>query len=329
MNVLITGGTGFIGSRLALRCLQRGDQVRVLAQENTGAESENRTEIEAEGAEVVLKSVTAVEPDSPLLRNVDVVFHLAAIQHEMDIPDSVFREVNVGGTRRLLEAAAGEAHHVVHGSTIGVYGDPSGIVDDDTEPDPDNIYGVTKLEGERLALEYSSANRVPVTAIRIPETYGPGDRRLLKLFRGIDRGTFPIIGSGENLHHLIFVEDLVDGLLCAAEAPEASGDVYLLAGKEAVTTNEMVDTVAEVLNTEPPKWRLPLAPFTVLATVLEWGLRPLGIQPPLHRRRLDFFRKSFTLSATEAESELGFQPTVDFEEGARRTAQWYRDRELL
>lgn len=328
MNVLVTGGTGFIGSRLTLRCLEQGHHVRVLAQENTDAESANRRGIEDRGAEVVLGSVTNVEPGTPLLEDIDVVFHLAAIQHEMDIPDAVFREVNVGGTRRMLEAAdAGAVRHFVHGSTIGVYGDPAGVLDEETDPDPDNIYGETKLEGERLALSFS--DRLPVTAIRIPEVYGPGDRRLLKLFRGINDGTFPLIGSGENLHHLIFVEDLVDGLLGAAEKPAAAGEVYLLAGEKAVSTNEMVETVAEVLETDPPRWRFPLPPFVVLATLLELTLRPLGVQPPLHRRRLDFFRKSFTLSTEKAESRLGFEPTVGFEEGARRTARWYWEQGLL
>ena len=328
MNVLVTGGTGFIGSRLTLRCLERGDHVRVLAQENTEAEAKNRSEIEASGAEVVLGSVTDVEPGMPLLDGIDVVFHLAAIQHEMDIPDSVFREVNVEGTRRMLRAAdAASVDHFVHGSTIGVWGDPQGVLDEDTEPDPDNIYGETKLEGERIAREYS--NGLPVTAIRIPEVYGPGDRRLLKLFRGVDRGTFPLIGKGENLHHLIYVGDLIDGLIGAAETSATAGEVYLLAGHEAVTTNEMVQTVARVLDADPPRWRFPLPPFVLLATVLELTLRPLGLQPPLHRRRLDFFRKSFTLSADKARSHFGFRPTVSFEEGVRRTAHWYRDRNLL
>lgn len=327
-RVLITGGTGFIGSRLAIRCLDRGASVRVLAQANTEAEAENRDRLEERGAEVVLGSVTDPDDAGAAVEGVDTVFHLAATQHEMDVPDQKFRDVNVGGTRTMLDTSLESGVDAfVHGSTIGVYGDPSGTLDESSPAEPDNIYGETKLKGEEVALSY--ADRLPVSVIRIPEVYGPGDRRLLKLFRTIEKGVFFLIGSGDNLHHLIFVEDLVDGLIGAAGHPDAVGEVLLLAGKEAVTTREMAETIARVLGVSPPRLRLPLAPFAVLATVLELTLRPLGIQPPLHRRRLDFFRKSFTLSDEKARRTIGFEPSVDFEEGARRTAAWYREQGLL
>lgn len=328
MNVLITGGTGFIGSRLALRCAGRGDVVRVLAQENTEAEASNREVLETAGVELHIGSVTDAKAVRRALEDVEVVFHLAATQHEMNVPDEKFRNVNVEGTRNVIEAAerAG-ARRIVHGSTIGVYGRPSGVLDEESPVEPDNIYGVTKLEGERLAL--SANERLPVVAIRIPEVYGPGDRRLLKLFRAIGKGAFFMIGSGRNLHHVIHVDDLVDGLLASAESPDTPGELFVLAGPEPVSSNQMARAVAAALDVNPPRFRAPLWPFAVLATVLELTLRPIGVQPPLHRRRLDFFRKSFELSTRKARSTFGFAPSVDFEEGARRTTKWYRDQELL
>jgi nucleoside-diphosphate-sugar epimerase len=328
MRVLITGGTGFIGSRLALRCAGRGDEVLVLAQENTEAESANREALESAGVELRLGSVTDPESVRRAMEGVDLVVHLAATQHEMNVPDEKFQAVNVEGTRNVLDGAA-EAHvrRVVHGSTIGVYGKPNGVLDETSPVDPDNIYGVTKLEGERLALD--QADRVPVVAVRIPEVYGPGDRRLLKLFKAIDRGAFFMIGGGRNLHHLIYVDDLVDGLLAAAEAPDTPGELFLLAGPEPVSTDRMVLAVAEAVGKPGPRFRAPLWPFVILATAMELTLRPLGIQPPLHRRRLDFFRKSFELSAAKARRVFGFSPSVSFEEGARRTAEWYRAEGLL
>lgn len=324
MRLLITGGTGFIGSRLALRCLSEGHDVRILAQENTDAESSNRKRLEREGADVILGSVTSQDAVARATSGRDLVVHLAAAQHEMDVPDQHFRDVNVCGTQNVLEASLENGvERVVHGSTIGVYGTPEGTLDEETPAVPDNIYGVTKLRGEETALGY--ADRLHVVAIRIPEVYGPGDRRLLKLFKGIKNNLFFTIGKGENLHHLIYIEDLVDGLLTAARTPEASGEVILLGGPVAVTTNEMVQTMASALDTTSPRLRLPMAPFVALATVLEVTLRPLAIQPPLHRRRLDFFRKSFRLSTEKAERMLDFAPRIDFEEGARRTARWYED----
>lgn len=328
MRILITGGTGFIGSRLALRCLEAGDEVRILGQENTPAEERNRRSISTRGAEIVLGSI--LEPD--LVRNsvagVDIVFHLAAAQHEMNVPDRHFHEVNVEGTKNVLDAAAAAGiDRFVQGSTIGVYGNPSGVIDETTVCRPEDIYGETKLAAERRVLDASE--RVPGVVVRIPETYGPGDRRLLKLYRSIDRGIFLLVGSGENWHHPIYVEDLVEGLVNAAREPRAVGEILLLAGPAPLTTREMVGAIAGALGRPAPRLRVPLAPFAALATLFEATLRPLGIQPPVHHRRLDFFRKSFRLDASKARERIAFSPRVDFREGARHTAAWYRDRGYL
>lgn len=328
MRVLITGGTGFIGSRLAFACQERGDSVRVLGQENTQAEAENRKELGERGVEVVMGSVTDPEAVHGAVEGIDVVFHLAAAQHEMNVPDRHFHAVNVRGTENVVSAsAAGDVRRFVHGSTIGVYGRLEGTISEDSPCEPDNIYGRTKLEAESVVL--CASGELPVVVVRIPEVYGPGDRRLLKLFRSLERGLFFLIGSGRNAHHPAYVDDLVEGLRAATVSEAALGQVLLLPGRDVVTTREMVEAVARAVGKRPPRLRAPLFPFVLAASVLEGTLRPLGIQPPLHRRRLDFFRKSFRLSPQKAERLLGFEPAVPFAEGARRTARWYRERGLL
>jgi nucleoside-diphosphate-sugar epimerase/2-polyprenyl-3-methyl-5-hydroxy-6-metoxy-1,4-benzoquinol methylase len=328
MNILITGGTGFIGSRLALRCLQRNDQVVVLGQENTDAEQQNRKLIEDSGASIVFGSVTDKEILADVTKGIDTVFHLAAAQHEANISDHVFYDVNVGGTRNLLEASMkADCKRFVHGSTIGVYGTPNGAVNESSPCSPDNIYGKTKLEGEKVALSYQ--DRIPLVVIRISETYGPGDRRLLKLFRAIHKKAFFKIGPGKNLHQLIYIDDLIDGMLRASENDKALGEVILLVGSRPITTDQMVDTIAEKLQTRLPNFRAPSFPFTSAAAILETTMRPLGIQPPLHRRRMDFFKKSFSFSTTKAKELLDFTPQYSFEMGAAETARWYRDNGFL
>lgn len=328
MKVLITGGTGFIGSRLALKCLERGYDVKVLGQENTPTEAENSELVEKKGAEVVLASVADKELLHQHLEGIDIVFHLAATQHEMNVPDERFWSVNVEGTRNMLEASVNAGvKRFVHGSTIGVYGDMNGVISEETDCNPDNIYGVTKYEGEKLVLSYN--DKVPVVVIRISETYGPGDHRLLKLFRAINKNVFFMIGNGQNLHHPIYVDDLVEGLLLAATSEEAVGGVFVLSGKEAVTTNEMVNTIAEQLAVSGPRFRVPLYPMWLAATAMELMLRPLGVQPPLHRRRMDFFRKGFTFSQDKATEQLGFKPETPFRQGVRETAEWYQKKNYL
>ena len=312
-----------------MRCLERGDQVRILAQLNTPAEEENVRELKQAGAEFVAGSVTDAGEVCAAVQDIDLVFHLAAAQHEANVPDQHFWEVNVLGTRNLMDAAAGAGvARVVHGSTIGVYGESRGAaVDEDSPLRPANIYGITKREGEAIALRYM--DRAGVVVVRIPETYGPGDRRLLKLFRAIDKGAFFNIGKGENRHHLMYVDDLVDGLLLAGDRPDINGERFLFAGRSILTTNEMVAEIAGALGKQPPGIRVPLAPLMLTAVVLEAVMKPLGKQPPLHRRRMDFFVKSFVLNGDKAKRVLGFEPQTDFAEGARATAQWYRERGLL
>jgi nucleoside-diphosphate-sugar epimerase len=328
MNILITGGTGFIGSRLALRCKQNGDVVTVLGRENTPAEIQNKDVLHQEGIKVSLTGVDDKQSINNLLRGIDIVFHLAAAQHEMNIPDKVFWDVNVAGTRNLLDASVQNGvKRFVHGSTIGVYGVLDGKIDENSPCNPDNIYGKTKLEGEKLVLSYKE--KLPVTVVRIPETYGPGDRRLLKLFKAVQKKVFGLIGKGQNLHHLIYVEDLVDGFLLAANNGNAVGKLFLLSGEKPITTDEMVRTVANSIGGSFPKFRFPLAPLWVIATIIESIFRPLGIQPPIHRRRMDFFRKSFTLVNEKAVKEIGFKPKISFEQGAKLTAEWYKQHGLL
>jgi nucleoside-diphosphate-sugar epimerase len=329
VNVLITGGTGFIGSRLALRCSAVGHQVRILGQENTPAEAFNRKAAEEAGAETVLASVTDREAVAEAVKGIDVVYHLAAAQHEVSVPDERFREVNVRGTAALLGAAAkAGVKRFVHGSTIGVYGDGmEGVIDEASPPRPDNIYGKSKLEGEKAALSF--AGPMPVAVIRIPETYGPGDRRLLKLFKAVRKGMFYVIGPGTNLHHLIYIDDLIEAFFLAAERPEAAGKVFVVAGTEPVTTDAMVSIVAEAVGGKVPGIHLPLPPFLFLAALLETAYQPFGRTPPIHRRRMDFFRKSFSFSQGKAERLLGFRPKVGFAEGASLTAAWYRSMDLL
>lgn len=325
MRVLITGGTGFIGSRLAVKCLERGDFVRVYGQTNTPAETDNKKFIESKGAEIVIGSMIDREKLIEATREIDVIFHLAAAQHEANVPDQVFWDVNVEGTRQILAAAINAGvKKFVHGSTIGVYGNLDGIIDEESSCKPDNIYGTTKLEGEKVVLSFK--DKIPVTVIRISETYGPGDRRLLKLFKMVRKGSFFHIGDGKNLHHLIYIDDLIKGFLLAAEKDEANGEIFLFAGERAISTNEMVEEIARGVNRPPPKFRAPFPPFLLLAIVMETVLKPLGIQPPLHRRRMDFFKKSFSISGTKAQGMLGFVPEYNFAAGVAETAKWYEEK---
>ncbi len=329
MKLLLTGGTGFIGSRLALEARRQQLDVIVAGQLNTDAERTRLAELETAGVTVAQGPLQDADFARRVATGCQVVIHLAAAQHEANVPDSYFRDVNVTGTRTLLEASrAAGVRRFVYGSTIGVYGSAGdGTLDESTPPSPVNIYGQTKLEAEEVVKSFSDS--LAVSIVRISETYGPGDFRLLKLFRAVDRKRFFMIGNGLNRRQVIHVNDLVRGLLLAGEHPAAVGQTFVMAGHQVMTTQQMVEGIAQGLGLQRPRLRVPLWPFLTAAVIFETTLKPLGIQPPLHRRRLDFFRKSFVFSTDKAQRLLGFRPTINFRDGAAETAQWYRSRGFL
>ncbi len=329
MHILITGGTGFIGSRLALACLGRGDNVTVLGQTNTPAETENAKEIKAAGGTIRLCSVLDRTEIESAMQSVDIVYHLAACQHEANVPDQRFWDVNVTGTRNMLDAAVkAGAKRFIHGSTIGVYrADKNEITRDDSPLEPGNIYGRTKLEGEKVVRE--CRDKIPAVIIRIPETYGPGDRRLVKLFKTIHKDRSFLVGGGRNLHHLIYIDDLIDVFFESTTSDEAVGETFVVAGEKALTTREMMTTIGHELGRKGWRVTIPFAPLYLLATVMELVMKPLRIQPPLHRRRMNFFILNFSFACNDAWRVLRFRPGIDFAEGVKRTAEWYREKGLI
>jgi nucleoside-diphosphate-sugar epimerase len=258
------------------------------------------------------------------------VFHIAALYREARHPDRVYRDVNVGGTRHVLAAAARHGvQRVIHCSTAGVHGDVARVPADESAPlNPGDIYQDTKLEAERLA-QRAFADGLPGVVFRPVGMYGPGDLRFLKLFRTIQQGRFVMFGRGEVTYHMTYIDDLVDGILLCAEHPQALGEVFLLAGERYTSINQLVAAVARAVGVEPPRRRLPLPPLLGAAWACETLCRPLGIEPPLHLRRCDFFHKARGFSIEKAKRLLGYQPQIGLEEGFRRTARWYVDHGYL
>jgi dihydroflavonol-4-reductase len=323
-RLFITGGSGFIGSRLAALAVERGHAVTVVTAVNNATERARCDALAKAGIAVL---VAPLEDSFALARALiahEVVIHLAAAQHEAQAGESHFHQVNVEGTRRLLELAArAGVRRFVHGSTIGVYGAASGrVLDEQSTLAPDNPYGRTKAVAETVVRSFDGPMETCI--VRISETYGPGDMRLLKLFRGVQTGHYLTLGRGTNEHQLIYVDDLVQGLFAACDAPGASGETLVLAGSERVTTNAMVSAIRAALGSRRHIFHAPMWPFVAAAHVFEATMSPLGLKPPLHRRRLDFFRKSFRFSTAKAEQLLGFRAETTFMAGARRTAEWYR-----
>lgn len=329
MRLLITGATGFIGARLVVLARDAGHEVVATGAINNPAERERSELLASSGIDVVVGSLLAGDLASAVTRGCDAVVHLAAAQHETHLDDEHFQRVNVEGTTRLLQAAANSGvRRFVYGSTIGIYGGCTGARLDEASPaDPGNAYTRTKLRAEVVVRGWTG---VPApTVMRIAETYGPGDLRLLKLFRAIKRGRFLMIGPGHNRHALVHVDDVARGLLLGVTRPEAAGETFVLAAGDDLTTHEMVTAIAAAVGRAVPRLRSPFWPFLVAATAGEKLLKPLGLRPPLSRRSLDFFDKSFVLSIDKAATRLGYVPHHRFVASAGSTAHWYEAQGLI
>jgi nucleoside-diphosphate-sugar epimerase len=321
LKIALTGATGYTGSRLLGLLLARGHDVRALARPSSSRPPESTAVTWVEGD---LRERAAVER---LVEGTDAVVHVAAVYRTAGHPDAYYREVNVGGTERLLEAAARAGlRRFVHTSTVGVHGHVREPPADEAAPiSPGDVYQATKAEAEALALAYHRERGVPVVVVRPAAIYGPAETRLLKLFRAIARGRYAIVGSGRAFYHPVYIDDLLQGYLLALDRPDAVGEAFILAGPRYVTQRELAEVVARHTGGRVLPFRVPAAPLRWAGAIVEAVCVPLGIEPPLHRRRVEFWTKSRAFSIDKARRVLGYDPRVDVDEGVARTARWYRE----
>ena len=325
MRTLVTGATGFTGGVLARYLVGVGERVRALVRPASSSRSRGLCDA---GVEVVSGDLSDAASLEAACQDVEVVYHIAATYRSAGRA-AAYRAVNVDGTRRLLDAAqTAGVGRVVHCSTGGVHGHIEHPPATEEAPlSPGDIYQETKLEGERLARDRGDAGGIDVVVARPIGIYGPGDTRFLKLFR-LASGRV-MLGDGSAFYHLTFVEDLVEGFHLCGTVPAAAGRTYLLAGRRYTTLKSLVELIASELGSRPPSLSIPVWPVWLVGALCELACVPFRVEPPLHRRRVEFFTKSRAFDASRARRELGFVPKVELEEGIHRTAVWYRGQGML
>jgi nucleoside-diphosphate-sugar epimerase len=321
VRVLVTGATGFTGGHLAHALAARGHEVRALVRDPARATTLNGI------AALVAGDLSRPETLPAAVEGIEIVFNVAALYRQAGLPASAYQRANALGPARLVEAAAAAGvRRVVQCSTVGVHGDiEHPPADEDAPLRPGDVYQETKLEGERLAREAAAQAGIELAVARPTGIYGPGDRRLLKLFRGVARRRFVMLGRGAIYYHLTYVSDVVEGLRLCGEVPAAAGRTFIIAGPEVTTLAELVERIARQAGVPPPRWRVPVWPVWVAGALCEALCRPLGVEPPLYRRRVDFFTKSRSFRIDRARATLGFVPAVGLDEGIARTLAWYRE----
>lgn len=327
MKILVTGGTGFTGKALVHRLIEMGHQVVALDYK----EGMKTQEIRDWGAEVVLGSVTDMNVVRQAVKGVEVVHHVAAAFRELDRPESYYYDVNVGGTRNVLQAALDEGvRKVVYCSTCGVHGNvdhpPAG---EDAPIQPADYYQRTKWEAEPIAREFFERG-LPTTTLRPAAIYGPGDpERFFLIYKRVAGGTFPMFGNGKTYYHPVYIDNLVDAFVLAMENGKGDGEAYLIADEHYLEIEDLVRRVGKSLGVDVKIPHYPVWPVVVAGHIVEKACKPFGINPPIFPRRVDWYRQNRAFRIDKAKRDLGYQPRIGIDEGLRRTAEWYRQEKLL
>jgi nucleoside-diphosphate-sugar epimerase len=306
MQVLVSGAGGFVGTALCEHLVASGYSVRAMTRKTSDSER-----LRSIGTEPVLAELSDIESLKLAVQGVEKVFHIAALFRQAGLPDSEFFKVNVEGTKNLLDCAieAG-VNNFVHCSTVGVCGhieNPPGT--ELTPYNPGDPYQASKMEGEKLFLSYVREGKIKGTVIRPAMIYGPHDTRTLKLFKTIAAGKFFYVGPGDALVHFIDVRDLAKAFRLASEAENVNGEVFIISGQSSMKLKEMCSIIAAILGVKEPWLHLPVKPMQAIGSICEAICTPLRINPPIYRRRVDFFTKDRSFDSSKAERLLGFKPS--------------------
>jgi len=321
VRVAVTGASGFIGAHLAAALAARGDRARCLLRP-----ASDRSRLPAGVEPVVAADLGDAAALERLVRGCDAVVHLAGLTRSWT-PRELYR-VNRAGTAALCAALA-RVHPAV-GQLVLVSSQAAAGPScrsrprrEEDPPAPVTAYGRSKLAAERVRHRHPE---LPITVIRPPAVYGPGDRDIFAYFRLVRAGLRPELVPSGRLS-MMYVGNLVDALLLALERPQHAGQrVFHVADRGVVTMSEVAQWIAAAYGR--PTWRVPV-PQAALAMA---GL-PLAAAGRLLRRDLllsrdklrEIAQPAWTLATGRIKAELGYQPRVGTRSGVRHTALWYLD----
>jgi len=311
MRVLVTGGTGFVGSILCGALTDAGMTVRVAARRDGP--------IPARAAErVVVGDITGAVDWTAAVAGVDAVIHAAARAHVLhDRPENarLYEEVNTTGTRCLAEAAGrAGVRRFLYISSIKVNGEETAVnsFTPQDPPRPQDSYGVSKMRGEQALLEVAAQTGMVAASVRPPLVYGPGVRaNFLRLLRWVDRGWPLPLGSVDNRRSLVSVWNLCDLIVRLLNDPLPRGRAWLVSDAEDVSTADLLRRVGRVMRRPVRLVPLPVNVLSSLAAVVG------------KRAEVSRLCGSLTVDISQTRDLLGWSPPLTLDECLERTVSWY------
>ena len=327
-TVLVTGGTGFTGRYLLEALCKTQAKVRVIARA-----SSNKSGLEQLDLEWFTGDVYDEQVVESAMTDVNYVFHVAAAYREAKITDATYWNVHVKSTQLLAQAALKQPNfkRFLHTSTVGVHGHiDTPPADENYRFAPGDEYQNTKVEAEKWITEFANKEGLPITVVRPAAIYGPGDRRLLKIFKLAKLPICPILGFGhQGLYHLIHVNDLVNFMMLAACHSKTEGNIYICGNQEALSIKDIVSVISKKLGRSARFLRLPVTPFFWLGDLCELICKPLNIEPPIYRRRVAFFTKDRSFNTNRMRNHTGYEYQYSNIEGLEDLTDWYREQGWL
>jgi len=232
-------------------------------------------------------------------------------------PPKSYHHINVDGTNTVLQAAQEAGiKRLIHCSTIGVHGSVKITPANEDSPfNPGDLYQETKVISENMVRDAVSKSEMEIVIIRPCSIYGPGDMRMLKMFRMLIKRTFLLIGSCRENFHAVYIDDLIDGFMLALQTPGISGETFIIGGESYLPLEDYINVVATAVDAPPPYLKFPYWFFYNAAILIEAICVPLRIEPPLHRRRVRFYKNNRAFTIEKARKILGYNPRVNLSDG--------------
>jgi nucleoside-diphosphate-sugar epimerase len=315
--ILVTGGTGFIGSHLLDRLADAGEPVRALVRPKTA----RRKTALPRGVEAVSGDLATGEGLAEAARGAHTIIHIAGVLKALT-PEDYYRG-NARATENLARVA-GQGTRFVHVSSLAVCG-PSpanGSVDEDTEPRPLTHYGKSKLEAERMV-----RSLLPQAVIvRPPVVYGPRDTGVFPLLKSISRGVAVQIAGDERWLSVIYVRDLVDGILAASTSPQALGRTYFLTHAQPMNWSHLRDAAARIMGRQPLVLRVPMRAAYGIGYLAERWSALTHTPAMVSREKIsEATCARWVCDSRRAAVELGFEAGTSLDAGMAETLAWYKE----